>query len=275
MRRLLPAAGLLSLAVVGVLAGSVLSGAVLTRHPKGYPTIVPTLERAAVGCGAERAAVKHLTDGFVVPRQPTVMTPGQLVSLAAPAVSQNSPRFTSVPAGSMPETVLVELKDVHVIAVKQEADSDLHVIIATSTGAELNVEAPQASCVSASPYAGALASARAAMDAAMPNVSSSSYTPLNLTATIEGMVFWDVLHGQRGAPNGIELHPVTFFSVGGSGPPTPPPPPTTTVLPPPVTTGAVTTVPLPDPSGCRRWPRRHWFHHVRHRGCRPNWFTSP
>lgn len=199
------------------------------------------LTLGAQSCGSERAAVKHLTDGFVLPAQPTVMTPDQLVALAAPAVTPSSPRFTSVPAGSLPETTLVELVNVHVIAVKQEADSDLHVIIATSTGAELNVEAPMAACDSASPYAAQLAAARAAMDKAMPGASSSSYTPENLTATIEGVVFYDVLHGQRGAPNGVELHPLLYFSATGSGPPITTPTPTTTVTAPPVTTGPMPT----------------------------------
>ena len=54
----------------------------------------------------------------------------------------------------------------------------------------------------------------------MPNVSSSRYTPEDFTATIEGVLFFDVLHGQRGAPNGVELHPVTYFSTIG-GPPLP------------------------------------------------------
>jgi hypothetical protein len=53
----------------------------------------------------------------------------------------------------------------------------------------------------------------------MPHVSRSHYTPENLTATIEGVLFFDVLHGQRGAPNGVELHPVTFFSTAGDQPP--------------------------------------------------------
>jgi hypothetical protein len=163
-------------------------------------------------CGTERAAVKHLTDGFVLPSTSKVMTPEQLVALAAPPVTQNSPRFPI-------ERQLVVIENVHVIAAKREADSDLHVILTTATGAELNVEAPQAQCDSSSGYAADLARARQAMDEAMPTVSASHYTPLNLHATIQGVLFFDVLHGQRGAPNGVELHPVTFFSTAGGPPP--------------------------------------------------------
>lgn len=167
-------------------------------------------------CGTERAAVKHLTDGVVLPATGVVMTPDQLVAMAAPPVTQDSTRFPV-------ERQLIVLENVHVIAAKREGDSDLHVILTTATGAELNVEAPQGQCDASSPYAGVLAQARAAMDQAMPNVSASRYTPLNLHATIQGVLFFDVLHGQRGAPNGVELHPVTFFSIA----PGPPPPITT------------------------------------------------
>jgi hypothetical protein len=184
----------------------------------------------ASGCGTERAGVKHLTDGFALPADGVVMTPDQLVAMAAPPVTQDSPRFPV-------EQQLLVLENVHVIAAKQEADSDLHVIIATPTGAELNVEAPQAQCDESSPYAGVLAQARAAMDQAMPSISGAHYTPLDLRATIEGVLFFDVLHGQRGAPNGVELHPVTFFSTTGG----PPPPITTTTV--PTTTASTTTVP--------------------------------
>jgi hypothetical protein len=181
------------------------------REDHGAPGL--KVFKGASTCGTERAAVKHLTDGFVMPTSRAVLTPDQLVSLPAPPVTQNSPRFPI-------ERQLVVIQDVHVIAAKQEGDSDLHVILTTSTGAELNVEAPQGQCDSASPYAAVLAKARQAMDLAMPNVSGSHYTPLNLHATIEGVLFFDVLHGQRGAPNGIELHPVTFFSTaGGPAPP--------------------------------------------------------
>jgi hypothetical protein len=164
------------------------------------------------GCGTERAAVKHLADGFVLPRVVKVMTPEQLVAMPAPPVTQDSPRFPV-------ERQLVAIENVHVIAAKRESDSDLHVILTTATGAELNVEAPQAQCDASSPYAATLADARRAMDIAMPSVSSSRYTPEDLHATIEGVLFFDVLHGQRGAPNGVELHPVTYFSTAGGPPP--------------------------------------------------------
>lgn len=189
---------------------------VVTINPAREDGLTPiqkfSLSHGVAGCGTERAAVKHLTDGFVLPKQATVMTPEQLVSMAAPPVTQMSPRFPV-------EQQLVVLQNVHVIAAKREADSDLHVLLMSPAGAELNVEAPQAQCDSASPYANLLAQARQSMDVAMPNVSSSHYTPLDLTATIEGVLFFDVLHGQRGAPNGVELHPVTYFSTAGGAPP--------------------------------------------------------
>ena len=189
---------------------------VVTIDPSREDGLTPfkkfSLSHGVTGCGTERAAVKHLTDGFVLPARATVLTPEQLVAMAAPPVTQDSPRFPV-------ERRLVALVNVHVIAVKQEADSDLHVLITSPTGAELNVEAPQAQCESGSPYVDLLTKARQSMDAAMPNTSSSRYTPEDFTATIEGVLFFDVLHGQRGAPNGVELHPVTYFSaIGGPAP---------------------------------------------------------
>ena len=197
---------------------------VVTIDPSREDGLAPGLKafKGASAFGTERGAVKHLTDGLVLPTSPAVLTPDELVSLPAPPVTQDSPRFPI-------ERQLVVLENVHVIAAKQEADSDLHVILTTATGAELNVEAPQAQCDSSSPYATLLAQARQAMDQVMPNVSGSHYTPLDLHATIEGVLFFDVLHGQRGAPNGVELHPVTFFSTaGGPAPPISTTPSTTT-----------------------------------------------
>lgn len=220
-------------------------------------------EKLAAGssCGVERAAVKHLTDGFKLPSNATVMSVDQLVSMAAPPVGSSSPRFPI-------EQRLVELRNVHVIAAKQEPDSDLHIIVATATGAEMNVESPMAQCDASSPYAAQLAQARAAIDKAIQGTSTGGYSTENVTATIQGVLFFDVLHGQRGAPNGVELHPVTYFSTGGG------PGPTTTTTP---TTAPVTTAPTPTPApatGCKKWPGRHWFHHVYHRDCRPYYFKT-
>jgi hypothetical protein len=42
--------------------------------------------------------------------------------------------------------------------------------------------------------------------------TAGSFRSLHGTATIDGVGFFDAIHGQRGiAPNGIELHPVTRF----------------------------------------------------------------
>lgn len=170
-----------------------------------------TLTSSNVYCGVERAAVKHLTDGFQLPVNPVYLTPEKLLALRAPNVGSGSPRFTANP-GSLPETIKVQLTNVHVVAVKQESDSDLHVIIGSSQG-ELNVEAPMAVCDHASPYWQRLAVARTAIERAFPNASSGSYTVVDRYATIRGVLFWDVLHGQRGAANGVELHPVTMFTL--------------------------------------------------------------
>lgn len=240
------------------------------RHCEGpLQEIKKGLLKGAYSCGVERASVKHLTDGFVLPSTAKVMTPDELLSLKPPQVGQDTPRITTVSGGSLPETILVVLNNVHVIAVKQEADSDLHVIIQASNGKELNVEAPQAICDSSSKYAKLLGAARAAMDKTFPNVSSSGYTTVNVTATIEGVLFWDVLHGQRGAPNGVELHPVVAFDTGGGPLPVTTTTGTTTTNP---TTTQTTTSTLP---GCDKYPGRFYFNHVKQNHCAANFFTTP
>ncbi len=159
-------------------------------------------------CGVERAAVKHLTDGYRLGRVHR-RTVAWLLAVKPPPVTQDSPRFSS---WKPPEGQLEQLTDVHVIAAKQENDSDLHVIVERGDyGSELNVEAPAARCDSTSPYAARLAAARAALETALGPVSSRRYTPVDVRATVRGPLFYDVLHGQRGAPNGVELQPVTYF----------------------------------------------------------------
>lgn len=62
----------------------------------------------------------------------------------------------------------------------------------------------------------AIKRARAAFERACGTPPSSSFRGLRGTATITGVGFFDVKHGQRGiAPNGIELHPVLRYRSGG------------------------------------------------------------
>ena len=54
---------------------------------------------------------------------------------------------------------------------------------------------------------------RSALIAACGQPSSSHFTDLKGTATVTGVGFFDIPHGQTGiAPNAIELHPVLKFS---------------------------------------------------------------
>jgi hypothetical protein len=77
------------------------------------------------------------------------------------------------------------------------------------------VEFPNAGCVRS---AGAtsrrpMARAKAALISACGPADTGSFRPLAGTATITGVAFFDVIHGQRGvAPTGIELHPVLSFT---------------------------------------------------------------
>lgn len=76
------------------------------------------------------------------------------------------------------------------------------------------VELPNAGC---NRHAGAthrrrMAAARSALIAACGRPSDARFRLLTGTATITGVAFVDILHGQRGvAPNGIELHPLLSF----------------------------------------------------------------
>jgi len=57
-----------------------------------------------------------------------------------------------------------------------------------------------------------MATARAALLRSCGPARTARFRLLSGTATITGVAFFDVIHGQRGvAPNAIELHPVLSF----------------------------------------------------------------
>jgi hypothetical protein len=159
----------------------------------------------ASGCGIERWAVKTLTDpgANAVNLTPVDSTVGKLVAFPAPV----SPTDRVAPIETTTYRISVTMD-----AFKMEADSDVHLAVHDQAGHTMIVEFPSPSCDQGSVAATQIAAARNAFLKAAGQ-PSSSYQPVTGTATIEGIGFFDKLHGQRGvAPNGIELHPATKFS---------------------------------------------------------------
>jgi hypothetical protein len=77
------------------------------------------------------------------------------------------------------------------------------------------VEFPDTTCngASSSPKKAKMRSARSALIAACGQPSSSRFTDLSGRATVTGVGFFDIPHGQTGiAPNAIDLQPVLKFS---------------------------------------------------------------
>jgi hypothetical protein len=101
------------------------------------------------------------------------------------------------------------------IGVRAEEDGDVHLVISSLADRRhtMIVEMPSADCI-----ARASRTARRKMRAARRSFErncgppADSFLSLSGTATVEGVGFFDFIHGQTGhAPNGIELHPVTRF----------------------------------------------------------------
>jgi len=96
-----------------------------------------------------------------------------------------------------------------------EHDSDVHLVIADPRNRQetMIVEFPSSGCTTraSSPARQKMKLARTALVAACGR-PGNRFTRLGGTATVTGVGFYDVKHGQTGvAPNGIELHPVTGF----------------------------------------------------------------
>jgi hypothetical protein len=94
-----------------------------------------------------------------------------------------------------------------------ETDQDIHLVIADPADAThtMIVEFPDPACqgVVEGRQQAQVAAARTAFVAACGPTAAGGFRMLSGTATITGVGFFDVLHGQSGvAPNGVELHPV-------------------------------------------------------------------
>ena len=180
--------------------------AVLVLAAAGWMVPMPG-ETAHTGCGAWRWGVKTLTDSgagqvALTPRQ------GQVDALRAlPAPATLSGALGRTAAERVTYTVRARL-----MFVKEEADSDFHVVIADPRdGATMIAEIPDPACSQGSRVQAQIAGARAAFIQrfGMPSTTHFAPIPGSPLATVIGVLFFDEIHGQKGvAPNGVELHPV-------------------------------------------------------------------
>jgi hypothetical protein len=166
-------------------------------------------------CGVERWSVKTLSDRAAsrVDFDPKETTVAALRRKRSPGVGRSDSRIRGV------ETNTYRVK-AQLVEAKREDDSDIHLVIASPTDRSktMIVEFPDVRCKGAkqSKKRETMKKARAAFERACGVPPSSSFRRLSGTATVTGVGFFDVKHGQRGiAPNGIELHPVLRFRSGG------------------------------------------------------------
>jgi len=159
-------------------------------------------------CGTERWAVKTLSDSAAgtvgLSSQPNSVD--GLRALPAPRVGTASPRITGTESTTF--TIQAQL-----VRMALEDDQDIHLVVADPGDAAhtMIVEFPDPECqgVVEGRQQAQVAAARTAFIAACGPPPSGRFRALSGAATITGVGFFDVLHGQSGvAPNGVELHPV-------------------------------------------------------------------
>jgi hypothetical protein len=185
-----------------------------TTEPASAPTPVAENDGDAAGstCGIERWSVKTMSDTAArrISLRPHRSSVRALRGLPAPHVGKQTQRMRGA------ERTVYSIR-ARLVEMKTEDDSDIHVVIADPSNAQrtMIVEFPASSCIKGAPPAARrkMSTARRALIAACGEPSASSFHDLSGTATITGVGFFDVRHGQTGvAPNGIELHPVLGFS---------------------------------------------------------------
>ncbi len=183
--------------------------------PAPPPSTPPTKKQTGLRCGVERWGVKTLSDSRVsrVHFRPKGTTVTALRSKRSPGVGRSDPRIKGV------ETTTYRV-EAELVEAKREDDRDIHLVIAAPNhpGQTMIVEFPDVRCKGAkqSKKREAMRKARAAFERACGTAPAGSFRRLTGTATITGVGFFDVKHGQRGiAPNGIELHPILRYRTGG------------------------------------------------------------
>ncbi|MDQ1536231.1 MAG: hypothetical protein QOE58_624 [Actinomycetota bacterium] len=206
-------------AVAGVLLAAASTGIAATdahtrpaNHGRNPPAVVAPggdvgSTESAVSCGVERWGVKTGTDAGAARVDLTSVKRATVAELdALPPPVDPIARVTPV------EDTVFEVSAT-LTFYKTEADSDYHLVLSDDLGHTMIAEIPLPDCVSSGPFKAAIGSARAALAATLH--SSTRGRTVTVPVTVQGVGFFDHIHGQRGvAPNGIELHPVLAISFG-------------------------------------------------------------
>jgi len=209
--RLIAAAITLAVIVVVIVVGA--SRPTAPRHvtlrtvrPDGQPVDESDGEHEIIlanGCGVERWPVKTGADADRG-RVSTKVVATQVASLVKIAKPSHYPTNNRIAPTEL-HTFQITAK---VTQYKEEADSDIHLVLYDGSGHHMIAEIPAPNCVTGtSRWRSNIATARSTWTHAYP--LSTSWHHINRTVTIRGLGFFDVPHGQTGvAPNAIELHPI-------------------------------------------------------------------
>lgn len=163
-------------------------------------------------CGTERWNIKTGTDAQA-PQISLVPQSDTIAALAALA-----PAGGGTTRESPTETTLWELDNVTLTELKEESDSDYHLVISDGTHTMI-AEIPYPSCATNSAWSCFISRSRSEIDAKYTVTNSPQYPAA--TVTLRGIGFFDFLHSQTGvAPNAIELHPVLQICFGANCTPT-------------------------------------------------------
>ena len=201
-------------------------GAVLVAALAGIVALFSPSTQGAKSdaCGVERWDVKTLTDtaaasiDFAHPKTKNVEPLRRLNENGNPS-SGKPPKDLKKTTQRIPpvETTVYSVKAL-LMSMRREDDKDIHLVIADpKIGGSMIAEFPADSCTTdADPARQAqMQAARDALDSACGPLPTSPSTVVTLQgkATMSGVGFFDLIHGQGGvATNGIELHPVLSFA---------------------------------------------------------------
>jgi hypothetical protein len=199
-------------------------GAVKDRQAKTDPMLVPFTDLSAedqrtpalaaaithaLACGRERWDVKTLTDpdASQVNLTPQVATVADLIDLPAPVQ----------PTGRVRQEFNTYQLTGTITFAKLEADNDIHMVLTDADGRTMIVESPCRDCAQNSIVHEQIATVRQIVEAEFPTAATGGVENTSVPVTVTGVAFFDRLHGQDGvAPNGVELHPILSFVVGGA-----------------------------------------------------------